>query len=111
MLIGYTNSRVQKICTSIKEARKALPQRVADQFPTRIRQLEAFDNLALVPATPPFRRHKLAGDYADHFAVAVQAGYRIVFMPAGPFEMLPDGTPNLETVEAIALVAVEDYHD
>jgi hypothetical protein len=36
---------------------------------------------------------------------------RVIFVPAGDFQKLDDGTPDLSTVTAIEIVAVKDYHD
>lgn len=55
--------------------------------------------------------HPLRANLAGGYAVTVQGLMRVIFVPAGDFQKLDDGTPDLSTVTAIEIVAVKDYHD
>ena len=47
----------------------------------RMAVLKAARNLALVPGTPPDRRHQLSGDRDEQFAVDLVHPHRLVFEP------------------------------
>ena len=77
----------------------------------RIGQLAAFQCVSDVPEGTPFFRHRLSQNLAGHYSVRIDKKFRIVFVPAGEYATLPDGTPDLKTVTAIEIASVEDYHD
>lgn len=73
--------------------------------------LHAAASLAVVPTTPPERRHLLTGDYAGHYAVDLQHPHRIVFIPAeDPPPLKPDGGHDLHNIKSIIIIEVVDYH-
>ena len=112
MLIGYANSRLQKICEQKKTAQKHLRGIDPDVLFLRINQLMAFSNLGHIPLlVPPLHFHPLRANLAGKYAVTVRGLMRIVFQPVGEFKTLSDGTPDLSTVIEIEIVAVKDYHD
>jgi plasmid maintenance system killer protein len=110
MLIGYASTKLHKICTESKAAKKALPQTVAERLPQRLGELAAFRCLKDVPIGTPLFRHALSADWSGHYAVRIDKKFRIVFRPLGEFDLLPDETPDLGTVTEIEIVAIEDYH-
>ena len=112
MLIGYSDERIRRVCEGEdgRAARKVLPEEVARAVPRRLAQLAAFDRLSDVPAGTPTYCHRLSENWAGHLAVRVDKRHRIIFKPAGQFELLPDGTTNLCTVTSIVIVAIQDYH-
>ena len=77
----------------------------------RMAVLRAIQNLALVPETPPDRRHKLSGDRDGQFAVDLVHPYRLVF-EAGhdPVPRNDDGGIDTGQVTAIRILDVVDYH-
>jgi proteic killer suppression protein len=109
--IGYSSRKVERICLEARVARKELPQQVAKLLPQRLLELAAFDNLGQVPPGAPLHFHPLRENWRGHYGVSVGPRYRIVFLPAGAFTSLEDGTPDLGTVVEIEIVVVEDYHD
>ncbi len=112
MLIGYANAKLQKICEQKKAAKKHLRGIDPKVLFQRISQLEAFNNLAQIPfQAPPLHFHPLTANRAGKWGVTIKRLMRIVLQPAGDFETLTDGTPDLSTVTEIEIVAVEDYHD
>jgi len=110
MLIGYASNKLQKVCEERRAARKELPQDAAILLPQRLVQLAAFRCLEDVPRGPPFFLHALRENWSGHYAVRIDAKYRIVLKPQGEFDRLPDETPDLGTVTQIDIVAVENYH-
>jgi len=109
--IGYSSRKVQRVCEEARVARKELPQDVAKLLPQRLLELAAFGNLGQIPPGAPLHFHPLRENWAGHYAVSVGPKYRVVFLAAGTFATLEDGTPDLDTVVAIEIVVVEDYHN
>ncbi len=112
MKIGYKNRKLEKICTKQKDASRRLPQKIKSELLfLRLQQLAAFDNLELIPfQVPPLHFHPLREDLAGGFAITIRSLWRIVFEPAGDFEIREDGTADLSTVTEITITAVKDYH-
>lgn len=77
----------------------------------RLAVLSAARTLALVPSTPPDRRHQLRGDRDEQFAVDLVHPYRLVFEANhDPLPRMEDGGINVEQVTAITITDVIDYH-
>ena len=67
--------------------------------------------LALVPTTPPERRHQLRGDRDEQFAVDLVHPYRLVFeLNHQPYPRKEDGGIDTDHVTAITIIEVIDYH-
>lgn len=77
----------------------------------RLAVLQAAESLAVVPTTPPERRHLLTGEYAGHYAVDLQHPHRIVFIPTDdPPPLKPDGGHDLHNIKSITIIEIVDYH-
>ena len=77
----------------------------------RMAVLTAARNLALVPTTPPDRRHPLRGEREGQFAVDLVHPHRLVFKPSHePLPRKADGGIDTEQVTAITILDVIDYH-
>lgn len=77
----------------------------------RMTVLKEAHNLALVPNTPPDRRHQLSGDRDEQYAVDLVHPYRLVFEANhDPVPRKEDGGIDLEQVTEIAITDVIDYH-
>lgn len=77
----------------------------------RLAVLKAAHILALVPTTPPDRRHQLRGDRDEQFAVDLVHPHRLVFEANhDPLPRKDDGGVDLEQVTAITIIEVIDYH-
>ena len=73
--------------------------------------LRAARSLALVPTTPPDRRHQLSGDRYEQFAVDLVQPYRLVLEANHePVPRREDGGIDTERVTAITILDVVDYH-
>ena len=112
MLIGYASTKLQKICTKSKDARKALSQDSADALPDRLQDLAAFDNLGLIPIKhPPLHFHPLREDRAGEFAINLKGLDRVVFKPVGDFQTTEDGGILLSSVTSVEVTFVGNYHN
>ena len=110
MIIEFKSNKIMKLCTKKKKARKKLGADVARSLIKRLYELRAFENLEEVPYRPPFKRHKLSGNYKGFFAVNLKGSYRIVFKP------IIDNDKTIEEIELsevkkIKIWEVIDYHD
>jgi len=84
---------------------KRFGQDISDLIFLRVQYLRNADNLDVVSSDRPYRRHKLAGNYKNHFAVDVTRGLRIIFRPVDKEEI------ELKKIKEIYIVSIEDYHD
>ena len=84
---------------------------MAEVIKMRMAVLHAARNLALVPTTPPDRRHQLVGDRDEQLAVDLVHPYRLVFeVDHEPVPRRSDGGIDTEQVTAITILDVIDYH-
>jgi hypothetical protein len=117
MLIGYENTKWQKIATKQKEAMKSLPRESAILVPQRLSQLAALDHLGQIPChAPPLHLHLMSkkrtgqANRLGEFVIKLHDGAGIVFRPAGDFVKLKDGMPDVNTVTEIEITLIGNYH-
>ena len=106
MKIGYTNNKIKKNCDL---ARKKWGTQLGGKVLQRLAELAAFNTLADVPHQPPQRCHQYEGN-AYRFSVDLTANFRLIFMPAEPFEVKEGIGIVKESVKAIIILSVEDPH-
>jgi len=109
--IAFRTRKLEKTCNAAAALQKAYGARMARTIMMRMAVLKAARNLALVPTTPPERRHQLGGDRDEQFAVDLVHQRRLVFKP--DHEALPrtnDGGIDTQHVTAITILDVIDYH-
>jgi proteic killer suppression protein len=109
--IAFRTRKLEKTFNSAGELQKAYGARMAKAIMIRLAVLKAARTLALVPTTPPDRRHQLRGDRDEQFAVDLVHPYRLVFEPNhDPLPRKDDGGIDVEQVTAITIMDVIDYH-
>ena len=111
MEIAFRTRKLEKAFNAADALQKTYGARMARVIMTRMAVLRAARSLALVPTTPPDRRHQLSGDREEQFAVDLVQPYRLVF--EGNREPVPrkeDGGIDTEQVTAIRILDVVDYH-
>ena len=111
MDISFRTRKLERTFKTAEALQKAFGTRMAKVMMTRMAVLRAAGNLALVPATPPDRRHQLGGDRKEQFAVDLVNPYRLLF--EANHEPLPrkdDGGIDTAQVTAITIREVVDYH-
>ena len=106
MKIGYINKKFEKKCS---KAQLTWGERIGEKVLLRLAELAAFENLSQVPNTPPQRCH-LYKDKTIKFAVDLTQNYRLIFSPAGDYEVKEGIGLIRESVKAITIEDVEDYH-
>lgn len=105
MKICYDNNKIKKMLENGDKLTKRFGQDISDLIFLRVQYLRNADNLDVVSSDRPYRRHKLAGNYKNHFAVDVTRGLRIIFRPVDKEEI------ELKKIKEIYIVSIEDYHD
>ena len=111
MDIAFRTRRLEKTFNAAGALQKAYGDRMAKAIMIRLAVLKAAPTLALVPTTPPDRRHQLRGDRDEQFAVDLVHPHRLVFVPN--HDRLPrkdDGGIDVAQVRAITITEVIDYH-
>jgi proteic killer suppression protein len=106
MKIGYINRKMEKNC---RAARTNWGDKIGGKILLRLAELAAFENLSHVPHVPPQRCHMLK-DSNLKFAVDVSPNYRLIFSPAPPYEYKEGVGLVKESVKAILIEEVADYH-
>lgn len=86
MKILYANKKIERYCTSIKEASKLFggDKKLALSLLSRINAFEQAEVINDICVNRPFRFHKLSGNYNGYFAVDVRNirdKWRIILQP------------------------------
>ncbi len=69
----------------------------------RIAELEAFENLLLIPSNLPFRREKLINN-KDIWSIRINQEYRIIFKAMEPSE-------DLRLIKSIEILEVSKHYE
>ena len=111
MDIAFRTRKLEKTFNVADALQKTYGARMAKAIMMRMAVLNAARSLALVPTTPPDRRHQLSGDRDEQFAVDLAHPHRLVFEPNHrPLPRKRDGGIDTEQVTAITILDVVDYH-
>ena len=110
MDISYANSRIQKICTDEKTAKKELGSAGAKVLRKRLDHMLVAENLEVLRFAPG-SWHELAGDRKGQLACSITGQLRLIFTPAhDPPPTKPDGGLDWSEVTAVMNVEIVDYH-
>lgn len=110
-ILVFRTRKLEKTFNSAEVLQKAYGARMAKAIMIRLAVLKAARTLALVPTTPPDRRHQLRGDRDEQFAVDLVHPHRLVFEAYhDPLPRKDDGGIDVEQVTAITIIEVIDYH-
>ena len=112
MDIIFKTAKLEKQCNDYKKACKIWGLQHAYKIIQRLQDLRSFDNLAQVPAQPPFKCHQLTGNNKYKYAITSKEPFRIIFKPANnPLPLLEDGAVDISKVTIVEIWGVENYHD
>ena len=110
MEISYANSKIRKICTDDRVAKKELGNEGAKVLTKRLDQMqdaESLEDLRLLPGG----YHELKGERKGQLACSIIGQLRLVFTPANdPTPTKPDGGLDWSEVTAVMNVEIVDYH-
>ena len=110
MEITYANSRIERICTDAKRARKELGQIGMRILTNRLIQIAEANNLEEL-RNRPGSWHELTGDRWGQLAASLDGLNRLVFEPNNdPRPTKPDGGLDWPAVTEIMILEITDYH-
>lgn len=111
MEVSFRSRRIERLLNSEAELTRTYGQRRARSILARLAGLQRLATLRQVPTDAPFRRHQLAGNRDEQYAVDIDRQFRLVFEPDhDPIPRNSDGGIDTDRVTAIVIIAVEDYH-
>jgi proteic killer suppression protein len=109
--IAFRHRKLEKAFNSEKALKKDFGDRMARVIAMRMAVLRNARTLSLVPTTKPERRHQLRADRDGQYAVDLVHPYRLVFaINHDPVPRTEDGGVDMESVRAIMILEVIDYH-
>ena len=110
MELTYKNETLRKLCEDKnyqKELIKKYNKEVAHKLPKRIKELKAFNSLAEIPQTLPYRRHKLKGKLKNYFAINITSQYRLIFRQKENNIIIED----LRKIKEIEIMEVSKHYE
>jgi len=105
----FRTRKLQRCFNAQQLLAKEYGQRCAQKIMRRMAVLAAAPNLSKVPTKKPDRCHELGGRRKGQFAVDLEQPHRLIFRPY-PYENPGSRAIRRETVTAIEIRGVEDYH-
>jgi toxin HigB-1 len=111
MNILFINDRLKKLCEDKSARQRAYQTDAADKLARRLDDLHDAANMAVM-RTLPGSWEELKGDLKGHLSCRLDKKLRLVIKPSKqPPPAKPDGGLDWVAVDAITVVAVENYHD
>jgi proteic killer suppression protein len=111
MRVEFANAKLQKMCESEKELRRAYGKDCAKKVMTRLADLRAAPALADMRNLPG-RCHELAGNRAGQLGIVLVGGRRLVLEPSDGWpEAKQEGADAWTEVDAVCVLEIVDYHD
>lgn len=112
MEVHFTNKKVEKQCTSLKQAKKDFSDKIAQKLHKLINFIESADNLASVMAFPTYHFHDLKRDREGQYSLAIDGGrgsYRLIVC----FHDIDKVTvfANASSIEIIQIEEVSNHYD
>lgn len=110
MDITFSNTRIQKLCSSHRDLQSLLGAGGARKAAAHLASLRAANSLDDFRGLPG-RCHELKADRAGELALSLPDGKSLIFEPAAnPAPTKPDGGVDWRGVQAIRILEITDYH-
>lgn len=110
MQIEYSKNKLKKQMSNASELKKAFGVN-ARRIKSRLDDIEASPNLAVLIQIPAANCHPLTGDRKGEWAVDVSANYRLIFeIQNDPIPKTENGSIDVILVTDIRILKVDDYH-
>jgi len=108
--ISFANRKLQKLCESEKELRKAYGSDGAKKAMRRLTDLRAASTLEDMRHLPG-RIHELASDRDGQLAIDLAGGWRLILEPTNgwPPEKA-EGARVWTAIDAVQVLEITDYH-
>ena len=116
VIVGYGNSRTEKLCTDRKKAKKELGELVTDKLFAAINFIESATSLNDVACFTSYRLHQLVGNRKDSFAMDLgkKLGYRLVIKPDPPLskdEQKLDFNSKCSIIKCVIVLEVTNHYE
>ncbi len=110
MNIEYKNNKLRKQFGSASEIKKVFGVN-AKRVSTRLSDIEASPNLAVLMQIPAANCHPLTANRKGDWALDISANYRMIFqIYQDPIPVKEDNSINTILVTDIIIMGAEDYH-
>ena len=109
MDIYYADLHLERLCLEERVAKRQLGGKGAKKLRTRLAELATASRVSELVAGRP---HPLKYDQAGKFALDLDGGCRLLFVPAhDPTPLNEDDSVAWTEVTAVRIVFIGDYHD
>ncbi|MFH0882013.1 MAG: hypothetical protein V2A56_03430 [bacterium] len=109
--IGYASAKWEKVCTNENAARKILGDpNLFELLVERLEHISAHNSVAEIPLGGTKDWHPLKGDRKNQWSITIRKPYVICLAAAGEFETDENESVKPNTVTALEVVFVGDYH-
>lgn len=110
MKIEYSKNKLKKQLSNATELKKAFGVN-AKRIQSRLDDIEASPNLAVLMQIPAANCHSLLGKRIGEWAVDVSGNFRLIFeLTNNPIPKTKDGLIDTLLVTDICILEVADYH-
>ncbi len=110
MKICYKRSKTKKQLSKASNIKKTFGVH-AKKVVSRLDDIEASPNLAILMQIPAANCHRLVGKRSHQWALNVSNNFRMVFELAhDPIPMLKDNSIDVQAIVSITIVEIIDYH-
>ena len=110
MKIKYRKNKLKKQLSNASEIKKAFGIN-AKRVASRLDDIEASPNLAVLLQIPTANCHPLSGDRRGEWALDISSNYRLIFeITHNPIPETEDGSINIHLVTDICILEIVDYH-
>jgi proteic killer suppression protein len=108
--ISFANKKLQKLCESEKELRRAFGNDGAKKVMRRLSDLRAAATLEEMRNLPG-RVHELDGDREGQLGIELASGRRLVIAPANGWpDEKTEGAHVWTEIDAVQVLEIVDYH-
>jgi plasmid maintenance system killer protein len=109
VLVQYSDPKFARQCADEKSRRRAFGAERAKVLALRLQHLTTVNTLADMSQLGG-RTHELTGNWKNHFAVALDGPYRLIFAPESWPERESGGL-DWDHVDSVVIIGIINYHD
>lgn len=110
MTIRFSNNKIAKKLENASAIKKSFGV-MAKKVSTRLDDIRAAPNLAVLKEIPQAGCHELKGTMAGQWAVSISGNHRLIFeLDHNPIPLKDDGSIDDIVITDIVVTGTEDYH-
>lgn len=111
MLVEFLDAKLKKVCEDKTARQRQWQKSAAEKLAARLDDLAAAANLDVLRSLPG-KWEELTGNRKGQLSCRLDKGLRLVVRPSrNPPPTKPDGGLDWRAVDAVTILAVENYHD